>query len=238
MSNPAYRFSIPLATQPADGAGRRWFVKEAIDAADGGPDLRAELLARALLSSGGVAIRPASLDLAGAIATVTGPVLAISSDGLAPVVLDLEGAGVALDLDAAGGALGDGVHAIVLRATPVTTSVGFTTPEIAVRDPQGNIVETTDPAGVTYALFERFGVLAIIDGETPAPDEVVVARVTKTGSAWSALEDAGPPPRLRARLEDLEDVDTTARADGFLLAWDEGTGTHVYVDPDTVGAGS
>jgi len=237
VADPAYRYSIRLADQPADAAGRRWFLKELVDASDGGPDLRAELLARALFASGGIVLRP-TLGLAAEVATLTGPILGMTEDGLAPLLVDQAGAGVELDLATLGAALGDGEHAVVLRASPVLAPRAFTTPPVSVRDPQGGVVETIEPQAIVYQTLVGYGVLALIDGTTPASTEAVVAIATKAAGSWTALVEAGQAPRLRARVEDLADVSTLGRQDGYLLAWDEGTEQHVYVDPATIGVGS
>jgi hypothetical protein len=237
MASPGYRFSRRLEDQPADSAGRRWYLKEAADAAVGGPDLRAELLARALFTTGGVVIRP-TLGLAGSIATITGPALGVTLDGLAPLLADPDEAGVDLDLDDVGSGFADGDHRIVLTPTPVVTPRAFTTPAVSVRDPQGNVVQTVEPETIVYELVERLGAIELLEGDTPEDDEVLLALVTKTASVWSDLEPAGAPPRLRARLEDVFDVDVAGRQDGYVLAWDEGVERHVYRDPATLGSGS
>lgn len=239
MSSAAYPFATRLADQPADSSGRRWFLKELSDAAAGGADQRAELLARALVQTGGIVLRP-TLGLVDETATLTGPILGITEDGLAPLLVDPTGDGVELDLATLGAAFADGTHAIVLRPTPVLVAQPFTTPEVSTRDPQGNIVATIPSEAVVYQLTERLGALALIEGVSIETTEVLVATVAKAGSAWSSLAPAGSPPRLRARVEDLADVSTLGRADGYLLAWDEGTEQHIYVPPggSTPGSGS
>ena len=221
MASPAYRFSRRLADQPADSAGRRWFVKEAADAAAGGGDLRAELLARALFASGGVVVRP-TLDLTGSTATITGPALGITFDGLAPLLADPGGAGVELDLDTLGNAYADGTHRIVLWPDLVTTERTFTTPEVGVRDPQGNVVETVQPEPVTYDLVERLGGIRLREGTTVASGEVLLATVEKAGGTWSNLEPAGGPPSLRSQLDpdDPGDVGYLASGSGTTQALD------------------
>ena len=237
MADPSYRYSVRLADQPADSAGRRWFLKELVDASDGGPDLRAELLARALFQTGGIVLRP-TLGLVGSIATITGPVLGITEDGLAPLLVDQAAAGVDLDLDALGSTFADGTHAIVLRATPVLEAQAFTTPAVSVRDPQGSVVSTIEGESVSYQTLVAYGELDLIEGTTPAATELVIATVSKAGASWTTLAEAGVAPRLRARVEDLADVSTLGRADGYLLAWDEGTEQHIYVPNPSPPAGS
>lgn len=236
-STPSYRFSTRVEDQPTDAAGRRWITRQLVDAAVGGADGRAELLAYALFSSGGIVVRP-SLSLADPTATITGPVLGITEDGLAPLLVDAGGAGVDLDLATLGSGFADGTHAVILKATPVTEASPLTTPEVPVRDSAGNVVESTPSESVTYQLRTSLGVLTLKEGTSVAIDEVLVATVDLAAGSWTNLTAAGDPPTLRARLEDLADVDTTFRLDGYLLAWDANLEKHVYVAPASTGGGS
>jgi hypothetical protein len=203
-----YRYSSSLASQPGDPAGRRWFVKEYLDETVEALDLRAELLARAAYASGGVAVGPSSVSLDAATATIEGPIVAITEDGFAPLIADPSGAGVELDLADLGDALGDGTHAIVIRAVPVTTTIPFTTPEVPLRDQQGRIVETTAGASVSYTVRRSLGILTLIDGVEPDGAEAIVATVEKSGSAWSNLAAAASPPLARSSLAAIVELDS------------------------------
>jgi hypothetical protein len=237
-STPSYRYSTRVEDQPVDAAGRRWITRQLVDAAVGAADGRAELLAFALFSSGGIVLRP-TLSLTDPDATLTGPILGITSDGLAPLLVDAGGAGVTLALDELGTGFADGTHAIILKGVAVTTSSAFTSPDVPVRDSAGNVVETTAGESLTYQLRTAFGELQLKEGTTIADDEVLVATVTLSGGVWSALTEAGAAPTLRARLEDVADVDTTGRLDGYLLSWDASLEKHVYVAPPPgTGSGS
>lgn len=238
MPAPEYPYAARLADQAADSAGRRWYVKEWHDAVAAAVDLRAELLARALCATGGVAVPPDSVDLTSDVLTVTGPVVGITPDGLAPLLIDQAGAGVTLDLAAAGPLHADGTHGVVIRATPVTTSVPFTTPSVLQRDPQGNVVAEAPGESITYTPRQALGVLALITGTIPAGDEVLLLTVDVTAGTWSNAVEAWEPPRVRARLADLLDVNDAARADGYVLAWDDATSQHVYVPPGGGAPGS
>lgn len=208
MTTPAYRYTADLANQPADAAGRRWYVKEWHDAVAQALDLRAELLQQALVRSGGLVVAP-TLALDAGVATITGPAVGLTLDGLAPVAADRAGAGVALDLATLGAAFADGTHAIVLRATAQASSVAFTTPEVVTRDPQGNITGQTEAQAVVYAPRTILGALALIEGTTLDGGDVLVATVDLASSVWSNLTAAGTPPILRAADADVQTYDDT-----------------------------
>jgi hypothetical protein len=225
MATPTYRYTANLADQPVDAAGRRWYVKEWHDAVARALDLRAELLAQALVRTGGLITTP-GLNLASNTATITGPVVGLTLDGLAPVVADQAGAGVALALATLGSGFSDGTHSIVLRATATTGSTAFSTPEVVARDAQGNVIGQTTSEAVTYSPRTALGVLTLVSGTTLASGDVLVATVSKSGSTWSALTAAGTPPILRApdlRIRDIS-TDTTvtvADAGGGIRATDD-----------------
>jgi hypothetical protein len=225
MATPTYRYTANLADQPVDAAGRRWYVKEWHDAVARALDLRAELLAQALVRTGGLITDP-TLDLSGSTATITGPVVGLTLDGLAPVVADQAGAGVALALATLGSGFADGTHSIVLRATATTEAEAFTTPEVVARDAQGNVIGQTTSETVTYSPRTALGVLVLIEGTTLADGDVLVATVVLTTGTWSALTAAGTPPILRAQDLNIRDVDTdttvtVADAGGGIRATDD-----------------
>lgn len=196
--DPTYPYTTRLSDQPADPAGRRWRVRAFQDAVNRAADLRIELLARCLFAAGGEAVPPSGMGLAGSVVTVDGPCIGMTEDGAAPLILDPNGEGAELDLDDEGSGYSDATHAVVIRAEPVTAPVPFATPVVPDRDPQGAIVDSVPRNNMTYTVIERLGVLHVIEGTTPGDDEFVIATVTKTGSAWSALTPAGVLPTLRS----------------------------------------
>ena len=215
-----YTYAAPLMDQPADSAGRRWYVAQWHDAVAQALDARAELLSRGLVRWGGITRPPLTYDLTAGVVTLTGELVGITGDGAAP--LHLPGGTHVLDLGAAGSGLPDGTHTVVLAAVPVTTSVAFDTPEVPLRDAQGVIVEQVEGQSITYQPRARLGALDVVEGQVgSAGSYAVVAYVTLSGGTWSGLTPAHVRPAYHADdarpLDVAGSLSITNRHNGALL---------------------
>lgn len=189
MPEPQYTPYTPVASLPRDAQGNLyvnpWHIGDNLTYVQG----MLERLSRSLAASGGVLL-PGAVSLAGNTLTVTGPFLGISGDGKLPLLIDPDGAGATLNLNA--GSPPAGKHTVCLRPLPRTTAAHtFLSP--------GTGESLTDTLTLTA------GDLVLLVGTASAyptlpGDAVPVANVTLTGAVWTLDAVLTAPPLFQSRL--------------------------------------